>query len=120
MVAVCQFRVQECSGHGVCLRSPTDCTQSQLGCFAACSCDDTWAGLDCSLAEVDMLATQQLQLKFLGAQNVTLGALLSDGASPSVVSQQVSPVIRDYDGSRAKCAYHALVFLVSLLIELYQ
>jgi hypothetical protein len=81
----------ECSGQGLCERSPTDCREGD-DCTALCVCgmfDDTrsWKGADCSKTPQDFEAAQAIRGQML---SVMLTAWNQTEVSADAAAQQVS------------------------------
>jgi hypothetical protein len=60
----------ECSGHGMCSRSPANCRDGDTSCSAVCVCDangasSTWQGSDCSMSFDEWQQAQNLRGQML-------------------------------------------------------
>ena len=80
----------ECSGHGVCSRSPVDCRDGDP-CVSACICDtingEEWAGSDCALTSADLDSARARRGELLSIMLTAWNQSYADG---DCTAQQVS------------------------------
>jgi hypothetical protein len=86
----------ECSGHGVCQRSPALCNEEDpRGCSASCVCDQGWGRRDCLLSDSELRAIQEQKTRFLLLQSRLMGRMEASDSAASQQSQSLASITRD-------------------------
>jgi hypothetical protein len=80
----------ECSGFGVCVRTPTLCREGE-SCLATCNCTEGRGGAACDKTTEELLRLQSMQRDNLKLQAQSLGS--ADLTNPDAVNQQAQTLL---------------------------